>query len=416
MLVPSRRKLRRQIRRTAALLLVMAPLWTALATSPSAIARAGVAAAAPLTRSPFTLESMVFSNVLDGYGLFSRVSTNGDRCFDYVGRTSDGGANFRDLVLATRWNCANGAMPTALTFDGGNGFLYGPTLSVSHDGGRSWTTSRSSGDVVAIASAGHSLWQLVSVCSKLEARSDGYCPLLLETSSNGGRTWTQSPTFPKGAAVHPQVADQRSSGQTFLIRVNPRVAYVVLPPIVNFKGTTDHAELWFTANDGVTWTKRSIACGIDALSVALSAAPGGALIGVCASGPSTGFQPKSTVRSMNEGRTWTVINPCDPTVAATNRHCSSPLNDGYLGSIDAVSTEVVFEVGGRSSLNVTWDGGHKWTPVEPLLGGSDAGTFQVAFLNSRDGKVIVAATNEIATTTDGGKKWTSRIAMINRRS
>lgn len=415
---PLRRTPRRWIRRTVAIVLVIVPLGTALLISPPAFAKTRIdAAGAPFTTSPLTLESLAFSNPIDGFGLFSKVSANDQICFDYVGRTTDGGANFQDLVLATKWNCANDELPSTLMFDGrGDGFLYGPSLSVTHNGGRSWITSHSTGDVVAIDSVGQSLWKLEAMCSKSEIKLSADCPLLLETSSSGGRAWTISSTFPKNVVVPARMASFLSSGQTFLIRVSPRLDYVVLPPTVNLKGTTDHAQLWYTANNGATWSKRTVPCGINALSLSLSAAPSGALVGVCASGPSTGFQPKSTVRSVNEGMTWMVLNPCNAFAGTTDQHCSSPLDDGYLGSIDALSNEAVFEVGGRSSLNVSWNGGREWAAVKPLLGGSDAGTDQVTFLNSRDGKVLVAANNEIATTTDGGKRWTSRIAKINGRS
>jgi photosystem II stability/assembly factor-like uncharacterized protein len=413
-----RRTPRRGIRVAVATVLAIVPLGTAWFTSQSAFAKSGVdAAAAPFTTSPLRLESLAFSNPIDGYGLFSKVSANGQRCFDYVGRTSDGGANFSDIVLAHEWNCANGELPSTLTFDAqGDGFLYGPSLSVTHDGGRTWTNQHPAGAVVAITGIGRSLWKLESICTKGESRTSGECPLLLETSSDGGRAWTISSTFPRNVEVPARTGSFLTTGQTLLIHVSTLVDYVVLPPIVNFKGTTDHARLWYTATGGATWVRRTVACGIDALSLSLSATPSGALIGVCASGPSTGFQPKSTIRSLDSGKTWTTLNACDPTGASTDQHCSSPLNNGYLGSIDAASNEAVFEVGGRSSLNVTWDGGRTWAPVQPLLGGSDAGTDQVTFFNSRDGTVLVDANNEIATTSDGGRTWTRHIAKINGRS
>lgn len=413
-----RRTPRRGIRPVVALTLVLTALGTALLTSPPAFAKSGIeTVAAPFTTSPFTLESLSFSNPVDGYGLFSKFSGNSQTCVEYVGRTSDGGADFHDLVPAVELNCASEVLPSTLTFDAeGNGFLYGPSLSVTHDGGSSWTAQHPAGEVLAIVSVGRTLWKLESICSTSETRIGGDCPLLLEMSSDGGRAWAISSTFPTNVDVPARTASFFAAGQTLLIHANSHVDYVVVPPSVNLNGATDHADLWYSANSGATWVKRTAPCGIDAMFLSLSAAPSGALVGVCASGPSTGFQPKSTIRSTNEGRSWTTLNACDPTVTGAEAHCSSPLNDGYLGSIVAASDQAIFEVGGRSFLNATWDGGRTWAPVKPLLGGSDAGTAQVTFFNRLDGKVLVDANNEIATTSDGGRTWTRRIAKFDGRS
>ncbi len=118
---------------------------------------------------------------------------------------------------------------------------------------------------------------------------------------------------------------------------------------------------------------------------------------VCASQPSVGEQIKSVLESANRGRTWVIKTRSD-------------IDNGYLGAIDLVNRDEAFLVGGRSSLLVTHDGGTIWRAVEPLIGSSAGGTFQVEFVNATHGLVLGNddSDNERLTlwsTHDGGRHW-----------
>ncbi|HEY1825822.1 MAG TPA: YCF48-related protein, partial [Acidimicrobiales bacterium] len=90
---------------------------------------------------------------------------------------------------------------------------------------------------------------------------------------------------------------------------------------------------------------------------------------------------------------------------------------GYLGFVDLVSKEEGFLVGGRSSLLETRDGGKVWSALQPLIGSSAGGTFQVEFFNLFDGTVLGNddSRNERLTlwrTIDGGASWITVVPRL----
>ncbi len=360
------------------------------------------------------LTAMAFLNPATGYGVFQGQGSGG--CRDLVGRTSDGGSIFTGLVPVTAWNCGSGAPVRALAFDDhGDGFLYGPGLFVTHDGGRSWASGAQPDAVLAVEALGSSVWMLLSGCPSSHPGTFGPCHLRLLESTDGGRTWPTSPPLPTSAIFLGSLPDG-AQGQTWMVRVGQSSAYVLSTPVASGPGP-DEDPFWFTSDNGASWSTREVPCSVGALSVVLSAAPDGTLLAVCATEPSAGNQPKSTVRSTNGGLTWTTESSCPP-AASTAENCGGALNKGYLGEIDATSSEQAFLVGDRSSLLVTDNGGIEWQEVEPPVGGTDAGTDQVIFFNGSDGVVLGQNGNNdeawtIWHTSDDGVRWT---AVVPRSS
>jgi photosystem II stability/assembly factor-like uncharacterized protein len=167
-------------------------------------------------------------------------------------------------------------------------------------------------------------------------------------------------------------------------------------------GSSNIAPLWLTTNGGKTWANRQVPCHIDARSSSFSLAPDGTVMTVCASEPSTGFQPKTVLTSANGGKTWTLEAP--------NAAPYPNIDNGYLGSIDLVSSKKAFLVGGRSSLYETFNGGRSWKAVEPLIGSTAGGTSEVRFFNESDGLVLGNNDNDnerltLWSTSDGGAHW-----------
>jgi photosystem II stability/assembly factor-like uncharacterized protein len=366
----------------------------ATARHTSAASHAGAASGA-------RLDAIAFTGPAAGYGVFTRQAAG--RCQVLAGRTTDAGARFGALAPITSWPCG-GTMPGSfLAADGhGDAFFYDPGLLVTHDGGRTWARDHQPGTVLAIATGGRSAWMVRADCP----RHGGTCPLRLLESADGGRTWALAPAQPPGAtvrAVGGQPAQGGAIGQTWLVRTGRSSAYVLSSPV------GDVAPMWFTADGGAAWSARQVRCGpIGALSATLAAAPGGTLLAVCAGQPSAGFQEKSAGQSADGGRSWTVHTPCP--VSRMTCHRGTPLDFGYLGQIGAISAGTGFLVGDRSSLLVTSDGGAHWRAVEPPLGDTGGGTFQVIFVSRRDGFVLGddSRNNEAPTiwrTTNGGAHW-----------
>ena len=361
------------------------------------------------TATTQSLTMVAFFDRETGYGVFQRQGPQG--CGDLVGQTNDGGSTYTSLVPVTTWGCGATAPVASVAFDDhGDGFLYGPGLFVTHDGGRSWAPGAQPDAVLAVQALGSSIWMLVSGCPTPHPGTLGPAHLRLLESTDGGRTWPGSPPLPADAIFNGSLPEG-SEGQTWLVRVSQSSAYVLSNPVASGPGP-DEDPLWFTDNDGLSWSTRDIPCAVGALSVVLSAAPDGTLLAVCAAEPSAGNQPKSTERSTDGGLTWTTESSCPPVPSAA-ANCGA-LDDGYVGEIDATSGEQAFLVGGRSSLLVTNDGGRRWQVVEPAIGGTDAGTDQVIFFNGSDGVVLGQnGTNDEAWTiwhtTDDGTRWTSMV-------
>jgi photosystem II stability/assembly factor-like uncharacterized protein len=373
--------------------------------SAATASKATTPAAAPRTAVPGPasdrLAAIAFLSRTDGYGVFTRQARG--RCRLLAGRTTDGGASFGVLAAVTPFPCG-GYLPAAVLAADSHGdvFLYDPGLLVSHDGGRTWAAARQPGTVLAVAAAGRSVWLLRADCRG----GAGTCALRLLESANGGHTWAPAPAQPPGAtvrAVAGRPAQEGAAGQTWLLRTGRSSGYLLSSP------ASDAAPMWFTADAGATWSARRLPCGrIGAMSATLAAAPDGTLLAVCAGQPSAGNQAKSAGRSADGGRSWVVHTACPPARYICRR--GMPLYSGYLGQIAAVSAGTGFLAGDRSSLLVTTDGGRRWRTVRPLIGDSSGGTYQVIFVNPRDGFVlgVGARTSELPTiwrTTNGGTSW-----------
>lgn len=360
---------------------------------------------------------MAFLDPRHGYGLFDEDS--GPTCATRVGRTDDGGAHFTGLVAADSWPCGGYRAATNLAFDDhGDGFLYGTGLFVSHDGGSSWAATPTPEPVVAVAALGYSVWMVQAACPA--AGAPGGCRLALSVSADGGRSWTRAATL--GSALAGGNAGglfEPAQGQTWLVRTSTTAAYLMAPPLPDPTGAPDAAPLWHTTDAGRTWTTGDIPCSMAALSVVVSAAPGGKLWAVCAGQPSAGYQGKTVQTSTDGGATWQLQARCTlPSVTSTTATCRGhPPDFGYLGGIDAVSDGTAFLVGPRSALMVSRDGGATWDAVTSVAASTAGGTGQVIFFDARHGLVLgdddaANVAPALWSTDDGGLQWQVTIPRI----
>lgn len=378
---------------------------------------------APPTTSPpiaETLHRIAFFSLASGFGVFT--SQVGSACQVSVGRTNDGGRHFAEVVQVSSWTCENAPPANSLAFDNqGDGFLFGPKLFVTHDGGRSWTQSIQPADVLSVEALGLSVWMIQAECppASSTAAIPGPCRMFLLESTDGGRTWVPSPAPPPNASVTNSgsgILEQDYVDQTWLVRTGVSSGYVFANPVTNTNGLPAYAPLLYTSDGGVTWSARVVPCGLDAMTAVLSASPDGTLLVVCAGQPSAGFQAKSVTRSSNGGVTWTTRLVCLGTPQPQN--CATgPLNNGYLRGLDAVSAQLAFVVGPRSPLYMTQDGGARWQAVQPPIGDGSGGTAQVIFFNASDGVVLGRdgtnnETETIWSTSDGGEQWSKIVPQI----
>jgi photosystem II stability/assembly factor-like uncharacterized protein len=365
--------------------------------------------APPSPRTTRTLAALAFFNPTSGYALVEVRSPNS--CGDSVAKTANGGAHFELLGAVDSWSCADFPPAQFLAFDDhGDGFAYGPKLFVTHDGGTTWAAVPQPGAVVAVAAFGYSIWMVEGVCPST-ASSASTCPLRLLESTDGGRNWEPAPSQPPGATASTHALSiPPDQGQSWLLRVSQSSAYLLSNPTPPQNGlSSDTVPLWHTTDGGRTWASDQVPCDLDALSAMMSVGTDGALATVCATGPATGFQPKSLAVSTTAGATWSVESPC----AAQPFPCSSSvLSSGYLGSVAATSSDTVFITGVFGGFWVTRDGGHNWQTEDPGDGGLPA---QVVFFDADHGIVLGRDSpnaGAIWHTADGGSTWSVSVSSL----
>jgi photosystem II stability/assembly factor-like uncharacterized protein len=195
----------------------------------------------------------------------------------------------------------------------------------------------------------------------------------------------------------------RGGGINRLVRVGRFSAYVLSMPVGNTDLSPDHLPLWFTDNGGQSWSRRQVPCGLEGWSAVLSAAPDGTLIAVCAGEPTAGYQAKATSLSTDGGLTWSVHPTCEAQTQDCNDVPVLPVDDGYLGAVDAVSGTTAFLIGSRSALLTTHDGGADWQSAGSQVGDGDGGPSQMTFSNDANG--VVLGDGALWRTTDGGTNW-----------
>lgn len=373
----------------------------------------GAAPPVPATRGPLpvlphaapSLRSIAFFNPTVGYGLFQL--TRGGFCEVAVSETTDGGSTFAAPVPVAPCNRFDVSTSARLAFDDhGDGFLYGTSLFVTHDGGSSWQPDPQPGPVVSVEALGSSIWMLEATCAPPVSRtSPQRCPLRVYESTDGGGRWEQSPAQPPSASMTGRIGDWWGS----LVRVSTTAAYVVGVPTTATAATGASAAgtvpLYFTADGGRSWVQRTIPCGPGAERAVVSAAPSGTLFAVCGWFTQVGGeQHKAVLVSTDGGATWARRATC-PVFAC-------PLSSGYLGVIDAVSPSVAYEIGYRGGLLETTDGGAVWSWSADRAPVGTGGPSDVIFFDPSDG--VALSTGDLWHTTNAGQSWSETTAAVHQ--
>jgi photosystem II stability/assembly factor-like uncharacterized protein len=372
----------------------------------------GAASATESTAAPraasSVLEEIAFFSLDHGYGVFTTYGTK--TCSDRIGVSDDAGARFTSLAFVDRWPCGQIGPASSLAFDDhGDGFFYGPKLFETHNGGASWSPDPQHGAVLSVEALGYSIWMLETARQppSRSAKPHSMGLRLLE-SDNGGYTWADVPLPTAAYIAALEASDMYWTG--WLTRTSLTSAYVA--SAAPLRGERSAQPMWFTDDDGATWSNAAIPCVGIGGSVIMSVAPQGTAFAVCANEPGAGTQVKQVLESTDNGAHWAYRLGC-----ARLTECG-PNSDieGYVSGIDAVTATTIYQVGGRSNLVVSHDAGRAWRSVPAVDTASGDGTSQVIFFSPADGMVLGAGypdRPQIWETTDGGVHWTSRFATAS---
>jgi len=363
----------------AALLLHSVLLQPPGAASVSPRARDGVA---PVT-APLHVSDLTFVDARHGWAVGSLCGATGT-CVPALRATHDGGQTWQALpvppLLLTSTTSTVRQVHFATTQDG---WLFGPTLSATHDGGQTWTQDRRVRGVVALATAGRSVWVLSRSCAPFRP-----CQSRLVVSRDAGRTWRWAATPPP-----------HQPGVVQLLHPSARVGWIAATALL--VGTHD---------GGRTWTRLTDPCAADStlgpFGQQFAAHGNRTLWALCGGEPSAGQQNKSVYVSGDGGRHWALTaTTCFPWTRPLRGGCGRVPGSGYVSGLALSTPTHGWMVLQRGTLYGSHDGGHTWYPAIPYAqaNGSDAGIGPMVFVDAQHG--WLGALGRVFHTTDGGAAW-----------
>ena len=251
-----------------------------------------------------------------------------------------------------------------------NGWLFGPGLWATTDGGKQWRREMLPGEVIAVASADG------MVFAATEPVNGSLNAARLYQSQVGTTAWTRV------AGVSPQNA----------LTVLGHSAWAGVAP-----------RLWTTTDSGKHWAKLSFRCPSDAISAsAVAAASTGNVTLVCSNHgyPKPGLSVKKVYTSANGGRSFRFAGqPAEPGEVGT---LAMPTGDPRVITLAAAS--------GASYLYRSASGGKTWQTTTYFDGGLSFRDLAYAsrttgYLIHFSGGPVIAYGKGLMKTTNAGATW-----------
>jgi len=291
--------------------------------------------------------SVSFVSTTTGFVLGIDSSCPADTCVA-LARSTDGGSSWVALPAPIAGYVAHGASSTSSVpvvsevrfADELDGWVFGPALFATHNGGRTWEKIDLGGSVVALETSGGYVDAVVSAC-RGEAECAG--PLTLEQAPATGDAFTTVLTGP---------STESSGGDFSYLSLHAPVGFVILSG-----ADRSPASLYATENLANPWHALPDPCASVVPSyLASMVAPNSTVLYSLCTGPgAAGSSEKSIV--LTENGVATVVGSA-PTGGAS----------GVLAATSS-GTLALATASGASWLFRSSDGGHTWSTAETYSDG-----------------------------------------------
>ena len=370
---------------------------------------AGTSSASPPTRTPRSTTTAAASNTttwwvdstwispLTGWVLgegkascpsciLIRYTNNGGRSWSAVPTP---GARLA-LSTTNTYLCGSAGCVTRIVFANRNdGYLFGPDLFTTTDGGRTWHRQGGKPTVaLAIVDPGV-VWRLTY------ANCPGPCGLTLQQQRTGTTSWvTVRASFDgSGNSVDQQIVGLGSGRR--LIAFYENIA----------DGSVAVGTFFFTADQGRTWSRKRDPCAPYRSEDASVAAADGTLVVECEwEGNSV---PAYVIVSRNGGETYGPQRAIPKwnafVIASASANTIVAATAGIGGSGLGENESFIFTLERSSNGGVTW---RTVVRDREMLTSSTPGGNYLSFVSQTVGHWIGYG-NKLWTTTDGGEHWTA---------
>ncbi|OJV99144.1 MAG: hypothetical protein BGO39_16955 [Chloroflexi bacterium 54-19] len=266
-----------------------------------------------------------------------------------------------------------------------DGWLFGPGLFSTHNGGASWQDEKFSEDVIELTSAGSKILAVTRTCPQPPNGTN--CKYGLLSSSDKGHTWQKMPELPTIPGPAAQLLTSTANDFWLLSWGTAFDPSDKTPPAPTMAVTHDGGKSWQTLTNPCqedNWINARLSANSQEFWL------------LCASTPATAQQLKYLYLSRDGGKTWQEIGAKEGTVS------------GYNSSFATSGPGKLWLASTRYTLMTSSDGGQNWKMAIPLevLNPGDGGVGPVKFVDATHGWVG-GAQGQIFLTNDGGTTWTS---------